>query len=179
MKDFGSVKTLPYNSVTVEGRKMIEFRGYLTGTAEKYLFQKSKVFALKIILVAAAILFPVFLIIAIDTGVWIFFIIYCVGILTSLVGLCIPQRKKVRRALTPNRIYTDGEYITCVAEKYKEIRFVKDVKVVLDFGEFYELVFYYGKGSQNYICQKDLLRTGSIVKFEKLFKSKIVRNPRK
>ena len=158
---------------------MIEFRGYLSGTAEKHLWKESRILGLKIILVTAAILFPVFFIIAVDSGIWMPFIVCCVGILTFLIGICVPKRKKVRRKMTPNRIYTDGEYITCVAEKYKETRFVKDVKVILDFGEFYELVFFYGKGSHNFICQKDLLWAGSIAKFEKLFKRKIVRNPRR
>ena len=158
---------------------MIEFRGYLSGTAEKHLFKKSRALAIKIILIISLIWLPVFFIIAIDTEIWIPFIISCVGILAFLIGICVPQRKKVRRSMTPNRIYTDGEHITCIAEKYKETRFVKDVKVVLDFGEFYELVFHYGKGSNNFILQKDLLWAGSIAKFEKLFKRKIVRNPRR
>ena len=56
-----------------------------------------------------------------------------------------------------------------------EYRNIEDVKCVRDFGEFYELVFPFGKISEKFICQKDLLSKGTLAEFEALFGDKILR----
>lgn len=52
---------------------------------------------------------------------------------------------------------------------------IKDVKNVYDHGEFYDLVFPFGKISGKFICQKNLLTEGTLAEFEALFDGKIVR----
>ena len=77
--------------------------------------------------------------------------------------------------LLPKRIYSDGESITCVGANYIESKLIGDETLVRDFGEFYELVYPFGKISDKFICQKDLLTQGTIEDFEALFKNKIVK----
>ena len=88
----------------------------------------------------------------------------------------IPKSKREREAITPNRIYTEQGKIVCVAQRYTERRNIADVKCVRDFGEFYELVFPFGKVSEKFICQKDLLTKGTLEKFEALFGDRIIRS---
>lgn len=87
----------------------------------------------------------------------------------------IPRSKKEQAAVLPKRIYTERNSIVCVAEKYQERKKIADVKLVRDFGEFYELVFPFGKYSEKFICQKSLLSKGTLKAFEALFPGKIVR----
>lgn len=87
----------------------------------------------------------------------------------------IPRSKKEQAAVLPKRIYTERNSIVCVAEKYQERKKIADVKLVRDFGEFYELVFPFGKYSEKFICQKSLLSKGTLNAFEALFPGKIVR----
>ena len=77
--------------------------------------------------------------------------------------------------MTPHRIYLENDTITCIAEKYVETKFWEDVKVVNDYGEFYELIFPFGNASDKFICQKSLLSNGKIEDFENLFGEKIVK----
>ena len=65
--------------------------------------------------------------------------------------------------------------IVCVADKYVESKLLSDVKQVRDFGAFYDVVFPFGKYSEKFVCQKDLLTIGTIEDFEKLFEGRIVR----
>ena len=89
--------------------------------------------------------------------------------------LLIPKGKKEHISMLPKKIYTDGELIVCIADKYTDSRFIHDVKKVIDHGEYYELIFPFGKVSEKFICQKSLLAKGTIWGFEALFDGKITK----
>ena len=50
-----------------------------------------------------------------------------------------------------------------------------DIKKIVDYGEFYDIIFYFPNKVLNCICQKDLIKEGTIEDFEELFKDYIVR----
>lgn len=153
----------------------MEFDGRLTGAAEKHFFNQCRNFGQKIILWSALLLAPGILSYAIRAKNW--------AIVAVFVGLCmcimllvaIPRSEKEKKQITPKKIVIEDEYILCIAEKYTETRLVTDVKLVKDFGEYYELCFPFGKMSEKYVCQKSLLTKGTIQDFETLFSGKIVR----
>ena len=79
-------------------------------------------------------------------------------------------------AMTPKKIFVQDEYIVCTADKWTEAKAVSDVKVVRDFGEFYDLVFPFGNASEKFVCQKSLLSKGTLEDFEALFEGKLERH---
>ena len=83
--------------------------------------------------------------------------------------------KKKKESYLPYRIFTDEEYVVCITKKNEEYRLIKDVKLVYDYGEWYEITFPFGKKSSNFIYQKSLLTKGTLEEFEALFEGKIVR----
>ena len=155
---------------------MVEFTGHLTGKAEKRFVQKSRriglIFSSFAILFALPIAFLVGKFVLHDNA----FIYAMLAALSILPIICfIPKGKKEHLSMLPKRIYTRDNHIVCVADKYTDSKLISDVTKVLDYGEFYELCFPFGKLSEKFICQKDLLSRGSIGEFEKLFKGKILR----
>ena len=152
---------------------MIEFSGYISGVAEKRFRKKSRDLAQNALLVGLLIFFPTIIFVAVKMKYMLLLVVYCAMFAVIPLLTRIPQSKKERKALTPRKIVIDSEYIVCVADKYTESKRVDDVKHVYDFGEFYEIVFPFGKMSEKFICQKDLLTKGSLGEFEKLFKGKI------
>ena len=70
----------------------------------------------------------------------------------------------------------EEDYVLCVSDKYTETRSINDVKKVIDHGEYYELCFSFGKLSDKFICQKNLITKGTIQEFETLFSGKITRD---
>ena len=52
---------------------------------------------------------------------------------------------------------------------------IQDIKKVLDFGDFYAIIFYGRNIDRRFICQKDFIVQGTIEEFEQLFEGKIVR----
>lgn len=154
---------------------MIEFNGYISGNAERHFWKISRKYVQKLMVFAFVLLLPPFVVVATKTqkfvilGAYFLFFIWCIAV------TFIPKSKKEQKSLIPKRIFTESDYIISIADKYEEARNINDVRYVRDFGEFYEIVFPFGKVSEKFICQKDLLSKGSIEEFEDLFGDKIVR----
>lgn len=154
---------------------MIEFKGYISGTAENHFHKKGRIMGRNIMLVAVILILPMVFAIEIQALRWVF-LMTCLTF-AALIPLIvrIPNSKKSQKALLPKQIFIEDEYIVCVADKYEEYKRIDDVIEVRDFGEFYELVFPFGKVSEKFICQKNLLVQGSLEEFEALFDGKIIR----
>ena len=153
---------------------MIEFNGRLTGAAEKRFFDRARASGQNVLLISLLFLSPPITVFSIMRGYWGIII----GLLAVAVAILllarIPQSQKDKEKMIPRKIFTEDEYIICIANAYTESRLIRDAKMVRDFGEFYEVVFPMGKVSEKFICQKDLLTKGSLEEFETLFKDILV-----
>lgn len=154
---------------------MIEFNGYITGSAEKYFFKRARNLVRNLMLASLLLLFPIVIAFSVNKKFWFLLQMYCIIFVTLPLVLYIPKSKKEKKAITPKKIFTEDEYIICITDKCEEIRHIGDAKKVQDFGEFYEIIFPFGKVSEKYICQKSLLVKGTLEEFEALFEGKIVR----
>lgn len=154
---------------------MIEFEGKLTGTAEKYYYKKVSIYEQNAAFICLTIILPMVIQMGRLIGnVETFFIGFCSLYLIVPFAVRIPKSAKEKNELTPQRIYIEGEYIFSVSEKLTEKKALGDVKLVRDYGEFYEIVFAISKMSNRFICQKQLLKTGALQEFEELFAGKIL-----
>ena len=153
----------------------IEFKGYISGKAEKHFRKKAKMIGLNIILISLLLFCPAVLIFGIKTQSQILVKITLSAIIIMPLTLLIPKIKKEWKSMTPKRIFIEEECIICSADKYTETKYISDVKKVYDHGEFYELVFPFGKISEKFVCQKDLLIKGTLQDFENLFEKKIIK----
>ncbi len=154
---------------------MIEFDGYLHESAEKHFWKKSAKMGQKVFILSLALLSPAVIIPSIISENWWILIFY--GLLFIFIPLLtrIPKSKKEKFEMTPKKIVIDEEYIVCTAVKYSESRLIEDVKTIIDYGDFYDINFPFGKVSEKFICQKDLMVKGTIEEFEKIFEGKIQR----
>jgi hypothetical protein len=154
---------------------MIEFSGYISGSAEKRLYEKSRNIAQGILLFAVLALLPPVIFFALKMKLWSLVCGYCSLFVIIPLLLRIPKSKKERMAMLPKRIYVEDEHIVCITGQYTESRMISDVKKVVDHGEFYELSFVFGKVSDKFICQKSLLMKGTLEEFEAMFGDKVYR----
>lgn len=153
---------------------MIEFNGYLSGNAKKHFLRKSaRIFSI-IWLVAVALIFPPVVSLALEKNEIRFVIIYLL-VSSLMLVLLYCRAPKQKQKMVPKKIFLKDDTITCVSDTYTESKFIELVKVVRDYGEFYELVFPFGNVSEKFICQKDLITVGELSDFEKIFADKIVR----
>ena len=85
----------------------------------------------------------------------------------------LPPKEKYYPMIFPSKVTINtqtGEITTQSSQFYAESS-IDDVVKILDKGEWY--LFYVKSRDGRYICQKDLLITGTLDKFEKIFKDKI------
>ena len=157
---------------------MIEFNGYLTGKAVKRFHYRSIIIGQKILLLSAFLILPVIICLMHYLGNgperWIVFCVFWAFLVVSSVLLWIPKSPQ-KTEMIPKCIYVEDTYITCIADKYEETKNISDVKQIYDFGEFYEIEFPFGRTSEKFICQKNLLKKGSLAEFEEIFEGKIIK----
>ncbi len=154
---------------------MIEFNGSLTGSAEKFFWKKSNKLGQQILLIVFLLWLPGVLVFWLKTGNWKIPAFYLGGFILFFVIGSMPKRKSEREGFLPYMIIAEEDYLVCEADQYVESKRIDDVKVVYDYGEFYDIVFPFGKVSEKFVCQKSLLAKGSLEEFEGLFEGKIVR----
>lgn len=156
---------------------MLEFKGHLTGKSLSFFQRRQRILGQKLLLFSFIGCFPIIYIcgVLLRNPKSTMLLFYLVVLPLCFLFTFIPKSKKETLQMTPHRIYLENDTITCIAEKYVETKFWEDVKVVNDYGEFYELIFPFGNASDKFICQKSLLSNGKIEDFEKLFGEKIVK----
>ena len=90
--------------------------------------------------------------------------------------LFIPPKKKNYGKIIANKI-TIWEHggMEAKTESFSENRTFDDIKYIVDFGEGYFIYFVGLRQSLSFLCQKDLIKKGSIEKFEQLFEGRIQR----
>lgn len=78
-------------------------------------------------------------------------------------------------------ITINNEEIVCVDNFFKKTRRkkLKQIRKVIDAGECFYVIYKWGDICNCIICQKDLIREGTLEEFEELFKGKIVKEKEK
>ena len=154
---------------------MITFKGEASDNVKRY-FKKMEANALVIGVCIFSVLWcvPVLLIcIYYDWIVAMFFAPFAFVVIESIVYRFAPTN--LNKIQTPVKVEIMSDVMISTGKNFEYARYYDDVKKVIDFGEWYHIVFYWPHKSWSYLCQKDLITEGTIEEFEELFKDKLVR----
>ena len=152
---------------------MIEFKGPLTGEAEKFLLkQQTKILSRTMLIVT--ILFGVPIVLC-SIYVRPLILLFLLPILMLLVYSLMTPSKKDQMMFMPKRIFIDLEenMIVHQCEKMERFHSLDSVQTIFDYGECYYFKFDYANRDMYFVCQKDLISQETIDEFEELFKDKI------
>ena len=150
---------------------MIKFSGTISMKCRNFLLNKLK----RICFFSGffSLLFTSFLIVLIirdSISIYIYMLIPICGMLL----FCFMPKMIIK--MYHNRdIEITKDYMASSFEGKSLLRDISDVKIVVDYGEWYDITFYFPHKDIGFICQKDLIVEGTIEEFEKLFEGKIVR----
>ena len=149
---------------------MIRFEGEVSRNVEKFMLRKYTKAMLLAATVAMILLGIPIMIFAITVNLK--FLLFLLILLVPYVVAFIPIDKE-----KPTRAFVDLEEGTVVVEgdKFEKFRMIDEVQKVLDYGYFYQIVFYFPHKDDSFIFQKDLIVQGTIEEFENIFEGKIVR----
>lgn len=152
---------------------MIEFYGELSEQCKKYIINREKkvgTFAALIVSVIFSI--PIIILsIIID---WIFLLAFFVLILIILLSWLQPT-SKIYGKILPKRVSIKNGIIESEGDDFDYVEKLSSVKFVLDMGEWYHIYFKYKYRNFRFICQKDLIKQGTLEEFEDLFVGKIIK----
>lgn len=105
---------------------------------------------------------------------WIISLFIPFFILLPFLAAC-PPNKKVYSSIFPTKITIDLKtgIITSQSDKFHVTSSVDEVVRVIDMGEWYHI--YVKNKEGRFICQKNLLYSGTLDEFEEFFKNKIIK----
>ena len=153
---------------------MFEFKGKLSEECEDFLYKKQR----RMELISLSSVASVFSIAIIVLAILLHPILLIGLILPALFLLApiLPITKKSFLQHMPNRITFDFDEDTVFysSEKVKDSYKISQIETILDYGNFYHLIFEPAPDSY-YVLQKNLIVQGTIEEFENIFEGKIVR----
>lgn len=103
-----------------------------------------------------------------------------IELIVVLLGIFItfPIKRKSPLRLFSTKFMIDKEFVYFSSlngvDGFSK-RKIKNIKKVIDYGDWYCLIFKYGDVTNSFICQKDLIVKGTLSDFETLFLDYIVR----
>ncbi len=152
---------------------MIEFRGELSHNSKMHLIRLEKrTLLLSALIVDLIASIPIIcLTIYFD---WIFALAFFPLLILMLISI-IPLNEKRCNLIFPTTIFIKDDIIICIGKEFKVSNQVDSVKKIIDYGDWYHIIFKFPHKSLRFLCQKDLLVEGSLANFEALFENKIVR----
>lgn len=153
---------------------MIEFNGECSNKCAEFIIVLLKRLILIIIaIIAIPLNIPtVYLTITYSKLCLLWFIIYIVLFLV-IIFMKVPPSKYYK--LVPSKVVINEDIMSIENEEFYFSRKCCDVKVVIDYGEWYFIKFYFPHKCQHFICEKALITQGTIEEFEKMFEGKIKR----
>lgn len=152
---------------------MIEFNGELSEKCKNYILKRESMISLISVSIATS-LFLIPVIIAIFMVHWIFVLGVLVLILIVILSAVRPPEKYYGKII-PKRITINDDDMESCGEEFSCLGLVSQVKKVVDMGEWYHIFFNYPYRNPRFVCQKDLIKQGTLDEFEKIFEGKIIR----
>lgn len=152
---------------------MIEFSGYLTGSALKFYFKKEEKTLQNFFIILSLLVVPAFFVVfrnIINLKSILVFLLF------PLFAIILPRIvvRLDKKSIT-KRIYFQDDIVCNITDNITVSRQIEEIQEVHDYGDFYFLILPSINKSSGFLCQKSLLSKGTLEDFEKLFEGKIVR----
>lgn len=152
---------------------MIEFKGELSEPCKKFVLDNNSRVARICAIIVCAPLAALDIWWAVSNDLFYLIVLPALVMCVSLAGIK-PKGKDYELIMT-KRVTIDGNCLESEGGQLTEARSIDQIKCVIDYGEWYKIIFRFPNKSQRFICQKDLITQGTIEDFENLFADKIIR----
>lgn len=163
---------------------MLEFKGELSDICKKFILKEQSIIGLIVALIVVILGIVIIVTVACIFN-WmelLFFLIPLILIVPIIAGAPYWQKNKTLEIASPQRIVIvekdDRLYVTLGKPTRTIEKSLQSIKSVEDNGDWYYLKLRYPKIG-GFICQKDLIKQGTIEEFETLFQGKIIRRESK
>ena len=155
---------------------MIKFQGELSPACQDYILKREALTGF----IGGSIVFCIGVAITVVLAVkadWV----YALFILLLAVLPFAAGKKPAKKAfgrIMPQAVTIAEDVLESEGKEFHYARTITQVKKVVDRGGWYHICFYYPYRNPRFICQKDLIKEGTIAEFEEMFADKLVRKSR-
>lgn len=156
---------------------MIEFCGILSDeckicTAKRIAKSEGILFLIVSIIISAIVIA-----VGIIKGTWIYSLIITAIFIVVTVIAFIPSKRLLRLKISTQLMIDNDTVSRSVVGGNGALatKPIKKVKKILDYGDWYYIIFRFGDMSNSWVCQKNLIVKGTNEEFEKIFEGKIKR----
>ena len=155
---------------------MIEFYGDLSDKNKRILLKFNMLTNMVAGLSTCIIFTAITIIIAAVSNYWIIAWLILLYIAVTILAICSPyfQKEKTVQLIMPEKISISDETIYYSINNRLITKPISYVKKVIDYGDHYLIKFSFPK-LDGYLCQKNLLKSGSLTEFEDLFSDRLVK----
>ena len=155
---------------------MIEFYGDLSDKNKRILLKFNMLTNMVDGLSTCIIFTAITIIIAAVSNYWIIAWLILLYIAVTILAICSPyfQKEKTVQLIMPEKISISDETIYYSINNRLITKPISYVKKVIDYGDHYLIKFSFPK-LDGYLCQKNLLKSGSLTEFEDLFSDRLVK----
>ena len=152
---------------------MIEFSGEMSEKCVRYMLKEESKGAFYSFLIAGLI-FCIPMIVAAFAWYWLCILaVPCAVIIALIAGK--PPSKKDYNLIIPSTIIVYNDVLISKSEKFSHTISIEKVKKIVDMGDWYHIYFDFAHKNPRFVCDKSLIKKGTIEDFEKLFSNKIIR----
>ena len=152
---------------------MIQFSGDMSKECKRYIAKRQTAISTIGVTIGAVIMAipTIYLAIVCFKGIALFLLTYVMMILLSLR---LPTEKEFNENMAILKVTIENQFITAQGVNRQVGAPVSYVRKVVDMGKWYQ-IFFHSPYHYAFVCEKQLLVSGTIEEFEKLFAGKIVR----
>ena len=153
----------------------IDFLGEISGNAKKTFLKESARIAIYPTIGVVIFIAIVLLFLYSQTQKTLFLWLMAIDLPALLVaGQIPPPKAQIKKTIT-QRVIVDGDMIVAINRTGEVCKYIEDASALIDYGDHYFVKFPFGNLSEYFVCQKDLLKNGTLEEFEALFEGKIER----
>lgn len=154
-------------------RAMIKFQGELSPACQDYILKREALtgFISGSIVFCIGVAITVVLAVKADWAYALFILL--LAVLPFAAGK--KPAKKAFGRIMPQSVIIADDMLESEGKEFHCTRTLSQVKKVIDRGDWYHICFYYPYRNPRFICQKDLIKEGTIEEFEAMFADKMKR----
>ena len=152
---------------------MIKFQGELSPACQDYILKREALtgFISGSIVFCIGVAITVVLAVKADWAYALFILL--LAVLPFAAGK--KPAKKAFGRIMPQAVTIAEDVLESEGKEFHCTRTLSQVKKVIDRGDWYHIYFYYPYKNPRFICQKDLIKEGTIEEFEAMFADKMKR----
>ena len=150
---------------------MIKFCGSISEDNKKVIIKKERMIFFGVATIP--VLLGCCLITIFAINIHLIYLLFIIPLVFFLIIPFFPLSKQSLDLMIPFKISITNDLIISEGNNFKCTKKLSEIKKIVDYGTYYFIYFKWPKKSYKFLCQKNLIKEGTLITFENLFQNKL------